>query len=76
MSDILRSRSFWTMVFTAVVGALALAVPEIDAYKEELIAALVILAGLIIGGFKAQDILMARNGLSRYSSYSSYSKNG
>lgn len=73
MADILRSRSFWTMVFTAVVGALALAVPELDPYKAELIEALVVIAGLIIGGFKLQDGLMARNGLSRYNSYS---KNG
>lgn len=73
MTDILRSRSFWTLVFKFIFDFVVLAVPELEPHKTALIEASTILAGLIIGGFKAQDILMARNGLSRYSSYS---KNG
>lgn len=69
MSDILKSRSFWTLVVGAVIGALALAVPELAPYKETIIEALLVIIGLIVGGFKVQDAIMASKGMSRYNSY-------
>jgi len=54
--DIFKSRRFWSAVVGIVVMVVVALVPELAQYQDTIIAALVAIFGILIGGYTAEDV--------------------
>ena len=57
--NVLKSRKFWTMLIEAAFIIFVSLVPELEQTAPQLIEASVIVAGLVIGGYAAEDMAAA-----------------
>lgn len=63
----LKSKRLWIAIVTAIVGVIIALVPELETVQGELIASLTVIAGILIGGYSAQDaVVSAKSGTSKY----------
>lgn len=66
----LKSKRLWIAIVTAIVGVIIALVPELQDVQTELITALTVIAGVLIGGYSAQDaVVSAKSGTSKYDTH-------
>lgn len=59
LNELIRSKRFWTMVLGAVVSTIIATVPGLEDVREELLQVLVVIVGLVIGGYTLEDTASA-----------------
>ena len=69
MNDILKSKRFWVAVIGGILGVVVVLIPELEPYAEQLLEAIVLLFGGVIGGYSIQDAIVShQSGTSKYDS--------
>lgn len=67
--EILRSKRFWSAVVGGILAVLVIVIPELESLQETLLNAIVILIGLLIGGYTIEGTVLAYRGQTKYDSY-------
>lgn len=62
LPELLKSRRFWSAVIGLAMLVIVNLVPELAARQEELSAAIVIIVGMLIGGYSLEDTATALRG--------------
>lgn len=57
--EILKSKRFWTAIVGVIMMALVAAIPSLESYTETLEPAIVILFGVLIGGYSIEETAQA-----------------
>jgi len=66
--EIFKSKRFWTALLGIISMVLVAFVPELEPHMETLVPGILGVIGLLIGGYTAQDIVVAYNGETKYTS--------
>lgn len=61
MSNLFKSREFWSLVVGAVISILVALVPQLESSKTEIISAIMVLVGVIIASFGTEKALAANS---------------
>lgn len=69
MSEILKSKRFWSAVVGGILAVLVIIIPDLEPLQETLLNAIVILIGLLIGGYTIEGTVLAWRGQTKYNSY-------
>lgn len=57
--NLLKSKRFWTMVFTAIIDVLVSLVPDLAPARTELLTVITLLGAVLVGGYSAEDAATA-----------------
>jgi cytochrome c biogenesis protein CcdA len=59
--ELFRSKRFWTMIVGVLAMAITALVPALAEQIEYIAPSIVIIIGILIGGYSAEDVALARN---------------
>jgi len=67
MSDVFKSKRFYTMVVGLISLVLSSIVPELSEHLDVIAPSIVAIVGILIGGYSAQDTAISyKTGTSKY----------
>jgi len=57
--NLLKSKRFWVMIFTALIDVLVSLVPDLAPARTELLTVITLLGAVLVGGYSAEDAATA-----------------
>lgn len=61
LPPLLRSKRFWSALVGIIAMILTALSPDLKPYLDEIIPSIVVIVGILIGGYAVEDAIEARN---------------